>query len=154
MDPVLTVRPCMPADAEAVNRLSREFVEYLRALGDPAPGEVTAEAFVRDGFGERAAFSGLIAEVEGRAVGYLLHHPGYDVDRGGRVVHVIDLYVSEEARRRGAGRALMDAAADVCRGMGGVALLWSVYPPNTAARAFYEGLGAAYSEDVLMSWRV
>lgn len=150
----VTVRPSTPADAGTVAALSGEFVAYLRDLGDPAPRGLTAEAYLRDGCGERAAFSGLIAEANGRAVGYLLYHPGYNVDRGGRVLHVIDLFVRGDARGRGAGRALMEAAADACRRLGGRALVWSLYPPNTAARAFYERLGARCSDDILMSWRV
>lgn len=148
------VRACTPADAGAVSALSREFVAYLRDLGDPAPGGVTAEAYLRDGFGERPAFTGLLAEIDGRTVGYLLYHEGYDTDRGGRVLHVADLFVTGSARRAGAGRALMDAAAEVCRCAGGHALVWAVYPPNAAARAFYESLGGRYSDDLLMSWRV
>ncbi|HEX8693718.1 MAG TPA: GNAT family N-acetyltransferase [Longimicrobium sp.] len=148
------VRACTPADAGAVGALSREFVAYLRDLGDPAPGGVTAKAYLRDGFGERPAFTSLLAEADGRAVGYLLCHEGYDVDRGGRVLHVADLFVAGSARRAGVGRALMDAAAEVCRRAGGHALVWAVYPPNAAARAFYESLGGRYSEDLLMSRRV
>lgn len=148
------VRACTPADAEAVSALSQEFVEYLRALGDPAPGGVTAEAYLRDGFGERPAFAGLLAEADGRAVGYLLYYEGYDTDRGGRIVHVADLFVTESARRTGAGRALMAAAAEACRRADGHALVWAVYPPNEPAKAFYEGLGGQYSDDLLMSLRV
>jgi GNAT superfamily N-acetyltransferase len=148
------VRACTSGDAAAVAALSAEFAAYLRALGDPAPGAVTAEAYLRDGFGERPAFEGLLAEADGRAVGYLLHHPGYDTDRGGRVLHVADLYVSSDARRLGVGNALMHAAAEVCRGFGGRAVVWAVYGPNAAARGFYESLGAGYSDDLLMSWPV
>src|SRR2546428_12305346 len=79
----LTIRSSTPEDAEIVADLGREFVEYLCSLGDPEPRSLTAEDYLRDGFGEQAAFSGLIAEFNGQAVGYLLHHQGYDVDRGG-----------------------------------------------------------------------
>jgi GNAT superfamily N-acetyltransferase len=149
----LSVRDATPADADAIAQLSAEFVAYLRALGDSEPQGITALAFRRDGSGPEAAFASLVAEVTGRIVGYLLHHPGYDVDRGGRVLHIIDLYVAADTRRCGVGRALMAAAAAACRRAGGCVLLWSVYPPNTVARAFYERLGARYSDDLLMSWR-
>jgi GNAT superfamily N-acetyltransferase len=149
----LSVRDATPADADRVAELSAEFVAYLRALGDPEPQGITPHAFRRDGFGPEAAFASLVAEAPDRIVGYLLYHPGYDVDRGGRVLHIIDLYVATDARRCGVGRALMAAAGEACRRTGACALVWSVYPPNTVARAFYERLGARYSEDLLMSWR-
>ena len=71
----------MPGDAAAVDSLGWEFAEYLRSLGDPDPHSLTAEEYLRDGFGEQPAFAGLIANLDGRAVGYLLYHPGYDLDR-------------------------------------------------------------------------
>jgi GNAT superfamily N-acetyltransferase len=149
----LTVRDATPGDAEAVERLSAEFVAYLRALGDPDPGLVSAERFARDGFGPERGFTPLVADAEGAVVGYLLHCPGYDVDRGGRVTHVVELFVSAAARRRGAGRALMLAAAEASRRSGARALLWTVYAPNADARAFYERLGARYGQELLMSCR-
>ena len=149
----LTVRAATPEDAEAVSALSREFIEYLRSLGDPAPRGVTAADYLRDGFGERPAFAGLVAEAEGRVVGYLLYHDGYDTDRPARILHVVDLFVTEGARRRGAGRALMEAAAAICRARGGRALFWSVYAPNAVARTFYEGLGARYTQDLMFMYR-
>jgi GNAT superfamily N-acetyltransferase len=150
-----TVRPATEADADAVARLAAEFVAYLCALGAHDPTGITAEEYRRDGFGTHPAFAGLVAEDdEGEILGYLLHHEGYDIEHGGRVLIVLDLFVTERARRRGAGRALMYAAADACRRAGGHALLWSVYPPNTAARAFYERLGASYAGDLMMSWQV
>jgi GNAT superfamily N-acetyltransferase len=149
----VSVRDATPADADAIAQLSAEFVAYLRALGDSEPQGITALAFRRDGWGPQAAFTPLVAEVTGRIVGYLLYHPGYDVDRGGRVLHIIDLYVAADTRRCGVGRALITAAAEACRRGGGCALLWCVYPPNTIAREFYERLGARYSDDLLMSWR-
>jgi GNAT superfamily N-acetyltransferase len=148
------VRPATIGDAEAIGRLSAEFVAYLEGLGDSAVRGISAEEYRRAGFGERPAFAGLIVEDRGDPVGYLLYHEGYDIDQGGRVLHVIDLFVTANARGRGAGRALMDGAREACRRAGGVAVLWLVYPPNTAARAFYERLGGAYVGELVMSWRV
>jgi hypothetical protein len=71
----IRVRACTPGDAGAVAALSAEFAAYLRALGDPAPGAVTAEAYLRDGFGERPAFAGLVAEAGGRAVVWAVYAP-------------------------------------------------------------------------------
>ena len=97
----------------------------------------------------------LLAEFNGQAVGYLLYHQGYDVDRGGRILYVIDLFVREGARRHGAGRALMEAAAEICHRLGGRELFWSVYAPNTMAQVFYERLGAKYTKDLkFMHWLV
>ena len=146
------VRDASPEDAAAIARLCAEFAEYLAALGEPKPRSISAEEVLRDGFGERPAFTSIVAEYEGRVVGYLLHHPGYDVVRGGRILIVIDLFVTADARRAGVGRALMEHARDTCRRSGNHALVWAVHSRNRAAIAFYERLGATFSDDLLVTW--
>ena len=142
------VRPLAPADSPAVAALAAEFADYLRVLGDTDPHHLTAAVIQRDGFGPRAAFAGLVAagnEAETGApglAGYRLYHLGYDADLAARNLHVIDLYVSPAARRQGAGRALMAAAARVCRAVGGAYLFWAVFRPNRLAADFYAALGA------------
>ena len=89
-----------------------------------------------------------MAEAEGRLIGYLLYHSGYDVDLCAPVTHVIDLFVDPEARRLGIGRRLMGAAADQARAAGSVELVWTVYRPNRLAHAFYEGIGADQVSDL------
>ena len=144
----VTIRAATRQDAESIALLGREFVAYLRALGDPNPRSLTAEEYLRDGFGEHPAFAGLIAELESQAVGYLLYCQAYDLDLGGRILYIIDLFVREGTRRRGVARALMEAAAEICRQMEGQELLWSVYAPNKMAAAFYEKLGAQYIREL------
>ena len=62
-----------------------------------------AAAYLRDGFGARPAFFGIVAEDQGTVVGYLLYHFGYDSDAAARTLHIADLYVDSGTRRRGAG---------------------------------------------------
>jgi len=103
----LTVRSALATDAAAVGRLAKQFASYLRSLGDETDFKLTAEAYLRDGFGLRPAFAGLVAEEEGQVMGYLLYHFGYDFDGAFRNLHVADLFVGSSARRKGIGRALM-----------------------------------------------
>jgi GNAT superfamily N-acetyltransferase len=141
----MIVRAATESDAEAVGALAAEFQRYLRGLGDLTNFAFGATEFLRDGFGDRAAFAGVIAEVDGQVVGYALYHDGYETDRGRRLVHLIDLYVQEASRRRGIGRALMSRVAQLGRARGAGIMFWSVYKPNTLAGAFYERLGARYT---------
>ena len=105
----MTIRAATDADAQAIGRLEQEFQACLRALGDQTAFAFTAETYLRDGFGPNPAFAGLVAELAGKVVGYLLYHLGYDTDRALRLMYVIDLYVREAKRRCGAGEALMRA---------------------------------------------
>ena len=147
--PPIAIRAATEADAEAVGRLVAEFQVYLRGLGDATEFGFDAAAYRRDGFGGDPAFQGFVAEEEDGAIsGYLLYHFGYDTDRGRRVVHVIDLYVREDSRRRGIGEALMRRVGEAGREQGACALLWVVYRPNVLALRFYAGIGARVADDL------
>ncbi|MBI4641261.1 MAG: GNAT family N-acetyltransferase [Candidatus Tectomicrobia bacterium] len=151
----VVIRNATAADAPTIGVLAKEFQEYLRALGDRTKFEFTAETYLRDGFGPNSAFSGLVAELDGEVIGYLLYHFGYDTDRAMRLMYVIDLYVQASKRRRGVGEALMRAAAKICRQVGGRELIWSVFSANTLAFQFYDRLGAKRIRDLeFMYWPV
>ena len=147
----LTVRPARAEDADSVGDLAKQFAGYLRGLGDTTDFQLTAEAYLRDGFGSQRAFAGLVAEVDGRVIGYLLYHFGYDSDAAAPTLHLADLYVDSALRKRGAGRALMTAAASIARARGAREMIWSVYHANELATAFYEKLGAQRISDVFFT---
>lgn len=136
------IRGALASDAPAIGRLANQFASYLRSLGDSTDFKLTADAYLRDGFGLRPAFEGLVAEEDGCVIGYLLYHFGYDSDGAFRNLHIVDLYVDAKARRRGIGRGLMMAVAAVGRRADAREMIWSVYHANNPATAFYEKLGA------------
>jgi len=146
----LIVRPAAATDAEAVGKLAQQFACYLRGLGDTTDFKLGAESYLRDGFGSKPAFAGLVAELDGNVIGYLLYHFGYDSDSAARNLHILDLYVDFEARKQGTGRALMTAAASVARDEGAQELIWAVYHANAPAAAFYKRLGAQRITDVFL----
>lgn len=138
----ITIRPALASDAPDIGRLAAEFAGYLRSLGDRSELNLNAAAYLRDGFGPSPAFSGIVAEENGRVIGYLLYHFGYDSDAAARNLHVADLYVEVQGRKRGAGTALMKAAAKIAREAGAPEMIWSVYQANGLAADFYQNLGA------------
>src|SRR5262249_37498261 len=139
------IREARIDDVPAIAALAADFAQYLRGLGDLGDFRLDAQALMRDGFGDDPAFGGLVAELSGRVVGYLLHHGGYDTDAACRVMFVIDLFVSSSVRRAGIGAALMQRACSIAQQNGAKALVWTVYEPNMIARRFYEDIGARYA---------
>src|SRR5215831_8470011 len=121
------IRAARASDAPAIGNLANQFAGYLRSLGDPTDFKLTAETYLRDGFGLRPAFEGLVAEEHGCVIGYLLYHLGYDSDGAYRNLHIVDLFVDPKARKQGIGRGLMMAAAAVGRASGAREMTWSVY---------------------------
>jgi hypothetical protein len=99
----LEVRAARASDAPTIGILAKQFAGYLHSLGDQTEFKLTAEAWLRDGFGPRPAFKGLVAEERGHDIGYLLYHFGYDSDGAFRNLHIVDLYMDANARQKGAG---------------------------------------------------
>jgi len=143
----MRVRHAVESDADAIANLSADFEVYLRALGDTTSCHFTAETFRRDGFGDEPAIRGLVAQNDAEIAGYLLYTFGYDTDQACKTLNIEDLYVSEQCRKRGIGKALMEMAQEVCRSTGGKEICWSVYKSNTPAYDFYARLGANLVDD-------
>jgi len=140
------IRTAQQSDAEAIEALFREFVAYLRTVGDDSNYRFGAEQYLRDGFGPDPAFRGLVAEENASLAGYLLFSKGYNGDYV-RYFYIVDIYVKSGMRGRGVGKLLMDAVCDIARREGINFVSWSVHKNNLDAIAFYERLGAKRVED-------
>jgi len=142
--PVL-VRAATAKDAPDVVRLAQS----LSIADGGRPSRLSEENYRRDGFGENPAFSALVAELDGRIVGYALYFSGYDTDRATRGVYLSDLYVDQAWRRRGVGRSLMRATASACKDLGGEWMFWSILKRNKNARKFYKTMAPELTDVVL-----
>lgn len=140
-----SLRPARPDDGEAVAALC---ADLARHEGSMAP-TMDAATFRRDGFGADPAFACLIAEQDGRPIGYALHLGDYDTDLMCHGTYLADLYVDNTARRRGIGRALMAAVAAITWRRGGRFMRWNVLGDNGPARAFYRRIGRERDENLV-----
>ena len=129
----LLIRRATAADAEL---LARMVAGLSAAEGEPPP-LFDAAICRRDGFGARPWFKAWIAELEGRAAGYALHHRSYDTDRVVRAEWLGDLYVENWARGQGVGYRLTQFVARRAAADGADALHWTVLRNNEPARQFY-----------------
>jgi ribosomal protein S18 acetylase RimI-like enzyme len=146
--PALTIRVCTRADANSLAALYQQSAAYLRSLGDEGTFNFSADTYLQDGFGEQPAFEGILAEMDDKAVGYLLYTFTYDTDRAMRILYVLDLLVDENARGQGVGRKLMAQAKAIAKARGAGELMWAVYKHNKQAEEFYKQLGSERLEDV------
>jgi GNAT superfamily N-acetyltransferase len=94
-----------------------------------------------------AAHDGIvrIAEADGRAIGWAVaiveNNSIYVTDDERVVAFIIELYLVEEARGIGAGRALIASCEEWARIKGVKAIMIGVIPGNTRAAAVYQRAG-------------
>jgi GNAT superfamily N-acetyltransferase len=144
-----TIRPAQAADRAAVTCLLGEFVAYLNAI-EASDEPVDLDALIDQGFGPDPVCRTLIAEQDGRPVGYVSFHPGiWEIYRA---IHVVSLFVRDEARGSGAGRALMDAVKALARDQQAKRIVWEVWRKNPLALDFYKAIGGeVFDENLRMS---
>ena len=142
--PGLTIRRGTVADAGLLSDLgARTFSETFAA--DNTPEDLAA--YITTSFNvaqqtaeledRRSIF--LIAEVDGREIGYAQLHDGEPekVIEGSDPVELVRLYVSREWLGRGAGEQLMRACLDEARQAGHKTIWLGVWERNPRAQAFY-----------------
>lgn len=145
----IQIRAATPDDAAEIGRLYQQSADYLRALGDTADFQFSAEVFLRDGFGDNPAFSTIVAVENGLTLGYLIYQFTYDTDRAIRILYILDLLVDSDVRGKGIGTELMDDANRIAKVKGVSELQWAVYIHNHKAMHFYHKWGGKLIEDIL-----
>jgi GNAT superfamily N-acetyltransferase len=140
------VRRALPVEAATLAEMANDLNDHVGIHGRP----FTPERVLADGFGPAAAFTPLVAELDGAVVGYAFFSAGYNTDLAARSVFLHDLFVRPAARGRGVGRALMAAVAAATLRAGCVSLEWGVHTANAGALEFYRRLGAVAAEVRIM----
>jgi GNAT superfamily N-acetyltransferase len=142
-----TIRAATPADNSAIFALTYELAEFENLTHVFA---ATENGLYDALFGPRPSIEALVAESEGRLVGYALFFHNYSSFVGKRGLYLEDVYVQSAQRGSGLGAAFLQrlAALAVERQCG--RFEWTVLNWNQPAIDFYEKMGAT----VLPDWRV
>lgn len=135
---------------DAVVQLMREFDEYLQSLSsgkrEDFDEKKQKEKLLKYGFGKEKSFSGYIAKIDNEFVWYAIYHYWFDPDEmQWKVIHLIDFYVSEKARRKWVGRALIEKLQ---LHEDSIALYFWVWKKNIWAIEFYKKIWADWCDDV------
>jgi GNAT superfamily N-acetyltransferase len=142
---MLYIRPATVADVPLLRKMIFEFATFER-LADKVT--VTEETLTCDGFGASPRFRVLVPEWDGKPAGYALLYEFYS-SFAGRGLFLEDIYVREEFRGHGIGKALMAEAAAIAVREGFWGVRWEVLDWNRPAIDFYKTLGATFLDD----WR-
>jgi GNAT superfamily N-acetyltransferase len=133
---MLSVRQATIADLDVLVPLFDAYRQFYRAPGDLE----AARRFLLDRFSHSQSVIFVAFDGEA-AVGFTQLYPSFSSVSMARIFILNDLFVSPEARTRGAGAALLRAAAEYGRRAGAVRLALSTELTNTTAQAVYEHLG-------------
>jgi GNAT superfamily N-acetyltransferase len=142
---MLLIRPATVADVTLLRTMIRELAEFEHELERV---EIQEQDLARDGFGANPKFRALIAEWDGKAAGYALFFDYYSTWVG-RGLFLEDLFVREQFRGRGIGKALLAAVARIAVEEGRYGVHWEVLGWNEKAIEMYKALGAEFRDQ----WR-
>lgn len=140
------VRAARPGDEPHIARFIRDLARYEKLEHQLDLSEARLREHL---FGASPACAALIAEQQGRPVGFALFFVSYSTFRCAPCLSLEDLYVDPDARGHGHGLALLRALAREAVRRGAPRLDWHVLDWNQLAIDFYRRQGA----DVMPDWR-
>ncbi len=140
-EPGITCRFASSADHSVVGDLFYRC--DLHYWGDKAPSAEAMAAHVRDTvLGDGAQGEIVLAEQDGRALGFASFAIMYPAPDLGGMLYLKDLFTLEQARGQGIGLILMRFLAKTALERGCVRFDWTAEDINPRAMAFYERIGA------------
>ena len=142
-----TLRAAEPRDVAAIVGLIRELAEFEKLTHLV---EVTPQRLHPQLFGERPAAEAVVAELQGRVIGFALFFTNFSTFLGKPGLYLEDLYVQPAHRNGGVGRALLTHLAALANARGYGRFEWSVLDWNVDAIRFYDKMGAT----LLREWRI
>lgn len=133
-------------DVSGILQLIHELAVYE---DEPDAVEIDEEYLLQHGFGQKKAFECLVAEDDnGSILGMALFYNRFSTWKG-LTIHLEDLIVREEHRKKGIGKALFEGLIAHAKNEEVNRLEWVVLDWNTNAINFYESYGAK----VFQEWR-
>lgn len=142
MPATINIRPLKPSDKADWHRL---WTAYLAFYETAVSQEVYDTSFARllsDGTGE---YKGLIAEIDGQAVGlahFLYHRFMWTVED---TCYLMDLFTDPSVRGKGVGRALIEAVHASAKRDGVPSTYWNTQETNYKGRMLYDQLATKVS---------
>jgi GNAT superfamily N-acetyltransferase len=139
---MLSIRPANPGDVPMLNTLIHEFAEFERL-----PIAATEAGLLRDGFSGSPKFRVLMAEWDSQSAGYAFFFDYYSSFEGRAGLFLEDIYVRDQFRGKGIGKALLARVAAIAAQQNCFGVRWQVLDWNTPAIEFYRKLGATFLDE-------
>jgi len=140
----MRIRDATVDDVPVIAELIRDLARFEKLEHEVL---MTDELLAAGLFGERPYAEVLLAEDEGKALGFALFFHNFSTFLGRPGIYLEDLFVRPEYRGRGIGRLLLVHLAKLAVERGSGRLEWAVLDWNRDAIGFYERLGARPNSD-------
>jgi GNAT superfamily N-acetyltransferase len=134
----IEVRPARPGDEAEIVAMIQELAEFENAIEDCT---VTENQISRALFDDQPTAFCHIAEVDGAPAAVAVWFRNFSTWDGVAGIHLEDLYVRDQFRRRGLARTLLATLARECADKGYSRLSWAVLDWNVNAIALYDNVG-------------
>ena len=141
---MLKIHPATRDDVATLLMLIRQLAAFEKK---PHKAIVTEADLLRDGFGSQPKFRALIADWNGQPAGYASFYYFYSTFLGRPALFLEDLFVLDQLRGKGIGKALLASVAKLAVEEGCFGLRWEVLDWNQPAIDFYEKLGATFLDE-------
>jgi GNAT superfamily N-acetyltransferase len=135
----ITIRPAERQDVPLVADLIRQLAKFEKLEHEVV---LTDDLLVAGLFGVRPYAEAVIAEEDGKPIGFALFFHTFSTFLARPGIYLEDLFVLPDQRGRGVGRALLGHLAHLAVERGCGRLEWAVLNWNQEAIRFYERLGA------------
>jgi ribosomal protein S18 acetylase RimI-like enzyme len=138
------------ADMETLQNLVKQYYDFDQIQYDPAEIKSGLRVLLNDGSLGQA----WLVSRGTQPVGYVIFTYGFDIEFGGRLATITDLYLEPGHRGRGIGGKVLHHVEAFCRSLGLRGLELQVENDNTEARALYKKFGFQAADRIPMSKRV
>ena len=140
----IKIRTSVIDDMPAVHDLIRELAIYEKAEQEHTN---TVEQLKLDGFGPNKVFDCIVAEAEGKVVGFALYYTSYSTWKG-QCLYLEDFLVTEKMRGNGIGKLLFDEIISIAKQRKVARFVWQILDWNEPALNFYR----KYNADLDDGW--
>lgn len=135
---MFTIRKAIPSDTPVIFDLIRKLAIYEKLENEV----VTSVEELQENIFTRNFAKVLMAEEEGKPVGFALYFYNFSTFVGKPGIYLEDLFVEPAHRGKGYGKALLIELARIAAAENCGRLEWSVLDWNSPAIEFYKSLGA------------
>ena len=136
----ISIRNIVPADFPDLIRLFHEFSVFQK---EPAKMTNSVEKLTAD---QELVMGFVAVSEEGEVLAYVTYFFTYHT-WSGKSLYMDDLYVQQEFRGKGIGKALLEKVIEFAKDNNCISLRWLVSHWNQKAKQFYASIGAEISNN-------